>query len=310
MQVRQILNIPFGENIRSYRMALETELSVLERFKRITDLLKDNKVYSEFNEQLSRWFNYQPKIGLMGKTGAGKSSLCNALFGQDICKISDVQACTREPQEILLSMGNNGLTLVDIPGVGESSERDVEYAALYQKLLPELDLIVWVLKADERAYGADQAIWNSLIKPHVAQGKPIIFALNQIEKIEPSKEWDEKKRQPGDNQKRNIDQKIDAVAATFGIGHGSIIPVSAHEKCNLKQLVDEIINVLPNERKITFARRVEKENLSEEGEQNANIGILQAAFEWIKERAAEAAEWVGEKIIDWWETIKPNWWPF
>ena len=291
-------------------MALETELSVLERFKRITDLLKDNKVYSEFNEQLSRWFNYQPKIGLMGKTGAGKSSLCNALFGQDICKISDVQACTREPQEILLSMGNNGLTLVDIPGVGESSERDVEYAALYQKLLPELDLIVWVLKADERAYGADQAIWNSLIKPHVAQGKPIIFALNQIEKIEPSKEWDEKKRQPGDNQKRNIDQKIDAVAATFGIGHGSIIPVSAHEKCNLKQLVYEIINVLPNERKITFARRVEKENLSEEGEQNANIGILQAAFEWIKERAAEAAEWVGEKIIDWWETIKPNWWPF
>lgn len=291
-------------------MALETELSVLERFKRITDLLKDNKVYSEFNEQLNRWFNYQPKIGLMGKTGAGKSSLCNALFGQDICEISDVQACTREPQEILLSMGNNGLTLVDIPGVGESSERDVEYAALCQKLLPELDLIVWVLKADERAYGADQAIWNSLIKPHVAQGKPIIFALNQIEKIEPSKEWDEKKRQPGDNQKRNIDQKIDAVAATFGIGRGSIIPVSAHEKCNLKQLVDEIINVLPNERKITFARRVEKENLSEEGERKANIGILQAAFEWIKERVAEAAEWVGEKIIDWWETIKPNWWPF
>ena len=310
MQVTQILNIPFGENIRSYRMALETELSVLERFKRITDLLKDNKVYSEFNEQLNRWFNYQPKIGLMGKTGAGKSSLCNALFGQDICEISDVQACTREPQEILLSMGNNGLTLVDIPGVGESSERDVEYAALYQKLLPELDLIVWVLKADERAYGADQAIWNSLIKPHVAQGKPIIFALNQIEKIEPSKEWDEKKRQPGDNQKRNIDQKIDAVAATFGIGRGSIIPVSVHEKCNLTQLVDEIINVLPNERKITFARRVEKENLSEEGERKANIGILQAAFEWIKERVAEAAEWVGEKIIDWWETIKPNWWPF
>ena len=142
------------------------------------------------------------------------------------------------------------------------------------------------------------------------QGKPVIFALNQIDKIEPFREWDEKKRCPGPNQLKNIDQKINAVATSFGIGRGSIIPVSANEKSNLTYLVDQIINVLPNERKITFARKVEKENLSKESERSANIGILQSALEWVGERIGEAIEWVGEKIGDWWEKNKPTWWPF
>ncbi|HFI5701832.1 TPA: hypothetical protein ACN7M6_004759 [Klebsiella michiganensis] len=39
----------------------------------------------------------------MGKTGAGKSLLCNALFQQQICLISDLMACIREPQRLVLT---------------------------------------------------------------------------------------------------------------------------------------------------------------------------------------------------------------
>ena len=50
--------------------------------------------------RINEVLNYEPKVGVFGKTGVGKSSLCNAMFGQDVCPISDVEACTRNPQEV------------------------------------------------------------------------------------------------------------------------------------------------------------------------------------------------------------------
>ncbi|THE34493.1 hypothetical protein DJ495_26455 [Raoultella ornithinolytica] len=48
-------------------------------------------------KQINKITNYEPAIGIMGKTGAGKSSLCNALFASEVSPVSDVVACTREP---------------------------------------------------------------------------------------------------------------------------------------------------------------------------------------------------------------------
>ena len=59
----------------------------------------------QINNRISKIINYEPRVGVFGKTGVGKSSLCNALFGTDICPISDVEACTRDTQEVLLKMG-------------------------------------------------------------------------------------------------------------------------------------------------------------------------------------------------------------
>lgn len=61
------------------------------------------------NRRINEVLNYEPKVGVFGKTGVGKSSLCNALFGQDVCEISDVKSCTRNPQEVLLQMGGKKL---------------------------------------------------------------------------------------------------------------------------------------------------------------------------------------------------------
>ncbi len=40
--------------------------------------------------------SHEPVIGIMGKSGAGKSSLCNALFQGEVTPVSDVHAGTRE----------------------------------------------------------------------------------------------------------------------------------------------------------------------------------------------------------------------
>ncbi|MEH8576328.1 GTPase, partial [Klebsiella pneumoniae] len=113
--------------------------------------------------RLQHAINYEPVIGIMGKSGAGKSSLCNALFQQPVCLTSDLLGCTREPQRIVLTVGERSMTLVDLPGVGETPEYDAEYSALYQKLLTELDLIIWVLRADDRARAVDIVTHRSLL---------------------------------------------------------------------------------------------------------------------------------------------------
>ena len=48
-------------------------------------------------QQINQLTDYEPVIGILGKTGAGKSSLCNALFAGDVSPVSDVTACTRNP---------------------------------------------------------------------------------------------------------------------------------------------------------------------------------------------------------------------
>lgn len=48
-------------------------------------------------QQINQLIHYEPVIGIMGKTGAGKSSLCNALFSGEVSPVSNVAACTRSP---------------------------------------------------------------------------------------------------------------------------------------------------------------------------------------------------------------------
>lgn len=213
----------------------------------------------QINNKLSEIINYEPRIGVFGKTGVGKSSLCNALFGTDICEISDVEACTRDIQEVMLNMGNNGIKLIDVPGVGESTMRDEEYGKLYSKLLPELDLVLWLIKSDDRALASDENFYKNVVKPHIEEGKPFFFVLNQVDKIEPFREWDEVKHEPGPKQFKNIYRKVDDIAKFFDISTLKVIPVSANEKYNLTKLVDEFVRALPAEKKITVFRAVNEE---------------------------------------------------
>lgn len=174
----------------------------------------------QINGRLESVLNYQPKVGIFGKTGVGKSSLCNALFGKDICPISDVKACTRDTQEILLKMNGNGkgIKLIDVPGVGESSLRDEEYAKLYSTLLPELDLVLWLIKSDDRALASDENFYKNIVRQHIEEGKPFFFVLNQVDKIEPFREWDIEKSEPSARQFQNIHKKIDDIS-TFLMLH-------------------------------------------------------------------------------------------
>ncbi|SUF97920.1 GTPase [Salmonella enterica] len=197
--------------------------------------------------ELNQLVTYEPVIGIMGKTGVGKSSLCNALFRSEVCAVNAVEACTRQPQRVRLRFGQHYLTLVDLPGVGESQVRDGEYRDLYRQLMPELDMVIWVLKADDRAFSTEEQFYHDVFQEFSGLLPPVIWALNQVDKTEPAEQWCWPSAQPSTLQAERIAQKQQAVARQLQIAATDILPVSVRGRYRLSRLVEAMITRLPKQ---------------------------------------------------------------
>ncbi|HGK3819065.1 TPA: GTPase family protein, partial [Klebsiella pneumoniae] len=185
---------------------------------------------------------YEPVIGIMGKSGSGKSSLCNALFQGEVTPVSDVAACTRDVLRFRFRNGNHSLMIVDLPGVGESEQRDEEYTALYRRILPELDLVLWVIKADDRALSVDEHFYHKVM---LAYQRRVLFVVNQADKAEPCHQWSVADNLPSPAQMSTIEAKRNAVQQQF-LPHHPVCVVSARTGWGIESLVDTMMNSLPD----------------------------------------------------------------
>lgn len=191
-------------------------------------------------QQINQLTDYEPVIGIMGKTGSGKSSLCNALFTGEISPVSDVTACTREPLRFRLQVGKRFMTLVDLPGVGESERRDTEYATLYRQQLPHLDLVLWLIKADDRALAVDEHFYRKVIGE--AYRHKVLFVISQSDKVEPTSGGDKLFRE----QKQNISRKICLLHELFQ-PINPVCAVSVRLQWGLRVMAERMIRCLPRE---------------------------------------------------------------
>ncbi|HFZ1164524.1 TPA: GTPase family protein [Klebsiella pneumoniae] len=185
---------------------------------------------------------YEPVIGIMGKTGVGKSSLCNALFQGEVTPVSDVKACTRDVLRFRLCNGNHSLMVVDLPGVGESEQRDEEYTALYRHILPELDLVLWVIKTDDRALSVDEHFYRKVM---LAYQQRVLFVVNQADKAEPCHQWNTTSNTPSHSQQSTIEAKRSAVQQLF-LPHHPVCVVSARTGWGLDAMVEAMMLSLPD----------------------------------------------------------------
>ncbi|AIN15985.1 hypothetical protein DJ40_1247 [Yersinia pseudotuberculosis] len=207
----------------------------------------------------------------MGKSGAGKSSLCNTLFRFPPANVDAVKGCTRRAQQYKTSDGLHALNIIDFPGIGETPTLDKMYARLYQHWLNKLDLIVWVLKADDRAWNDDTRCYRQL----VSQGaKPahFLFVLSQADKIEPCREWDTATHQPSLRQLQNLQEKVTQVNTVFSPVH-PVLAVSASEGFNIPRWVETLITVLPDKASSAVTRQLEPEYRTEKVTTTAQEGF-------------------------------------
>lgn len=260
-------------------------------------------------QRIDRVLNYQATVGVLGKTGAGKSSLCNALFGRDVASVSDVEACTRQPQTIhLTDHADKGLSLLDMPGVGESEQRDSEYQRLYQQWLPTLDLVLWVIKADDRALTIDQRFYRQIVQPLVNRYRlPVLIVISQSDKIEPCREWQAAQRQPGPVQQQNLIRKQQQLATLFGLSPHHVVAVSAETGYGLVTLVEQTIQALPKEKKWGLLRETHVEHVSERACRESANGLWDTIVEGVKEVVQAGWEAVTRglgsaisRLFSWW----------
>ena len=122
-------------------------------------------------------------IGLIGNPNSGKTTLFNQLTGSRQ-RVGNWAGVTVERKEGQFSTTDHQVTLVDLPGVGESGARDTEYAAMYREQLPRLDLVLWLIKADDRALAVDEHFYHQVIG-EVYRHK-VLFVISQSDKAEPT----------------------------------------------------------------------------------------------------------------------------
>lgn len=270
---------------------------VLDVFNRQPHLLNDAQ-RQKIRERIEAVVNYQAVVGVMGKTGAGKSSLCNALFGQEVAEVDDIGACTRAPQEITLAYKQGkGLALIDMPGVGESDSRDQEYADLYRSMLPELDLVLWVIKADDRALSIDQRFYRRIVQPYLQRHHvPLVIVVTQSDKIEPCRTWQTDTGQPGLQQQQNLQSKRTQLNLLFDLPLSRIGAVSAEYGYGLEQLVEKLLTSLPSEKKWGFARETNPDYLSPTARELSEAGIWETIKRIVIETAADAWEVVSHGL--------------
>ena len=177
--------------------------------------------------------------------------------------------------------------------------------------MPELDLILWLVKADDRALSSDQEFFTEVVRPNL-NGKPLFLVLSQVDKIEPIRDWNDEKHLPGAKQQQNIKAKISHLAEFFDLPKAQVIPisVSAHEQYNLVSLVNNIVFALPKDRKITFTKAVKDKVRSEEAKAEAEKGFFEVVGEIVGEifGAGEIGKAVGKAVDKFFKELFRGWW--
>jgi len=184
------------------------------------------------SEQVVEWFsknNFGASISFIGRSNVGKSSLINALFGNDLARVSKTPGKTREINVFSINFKKNGkpfqsknsLYLFDLPGYGHANvsksilEKWQETMNTFFSTSPKNNLMINLRDARHPNERSDQVFAEYLQQFSLES----ILIYNKIDKLKKQKDRAALKKFDNNFSKsnQNINKSFKA-SATSGIG--------------------------------------------------------------------------------------------
>ena len=169
------------------------------------------------NAQKGKMIRDGLKVVIAGKPNVGKSSLLNALLGQERAIVTDIPGTTRDVIEEYINLNGIPLKIVDTAGIRET-DNVVEQIGVdkAQQFVKNADLVLYVVDAVQGLTKQDEQMMADI------HNQPVIYLLNKS------------------------DMGIsDAIRQQLNdaIGDAPVLEISAREKIGLEQLEEKITDL-------------------------------------------------------------------
>lgn len=175
-------------------------------------------------------------IGIFGRRNAGKSSLINAITGQDLAIVSDVKGTTTDPVKKAMELLPLGpVVLIDTPGLDDEGLLGQKRMEKALQTLRQTDVVILTIPADAALDGLEK----TLIQEAKKRGLPFFVVLNKTDLLA---------------DKKQIEEKEKEIAQALAIPLDVIVAVSVGKNEGIHALKEKLATGIPKEQERPLIR--------------------------------------------------------
>lgn len=183
-----------------------------------------------------------PKFAIIGQPNVGKSSLLNALIGEERTIVSDIAGTTRDTIHTRYKLFQKDFILIDTAGIRRKAKvhEDLEFYSVIRAIraLDEADVCLLLLDAEKGITAQDLSIFSLAAR----KGKGVVVLVNKWDLIEKST-----------NTAKDYEKTLKQKFAPFN--DVPVLFISAKEKTRILKAIELGLQVYENrQRKIPTSR--------------------------------------------------------